>query len=95
MFKAIGYLGTDLGVPRQAPSLHSNASPGSLFRVWGRSKRIGYPGTIYDWLDAIGDGTNGVPELISGLVVAGCLWIPILAYLFRIGLSASAHVINA
>jgi hypothetical protein len=69
----------------------------ALLSTWvtlGMFKAIGYLGTIYDWLDAIGDGTNGVPELILGLVVAGCLWIPILAYLFRIGLCASAHVIN-
>lgn len=66
----------------------------SAWTILGMFKAIGYLGTIYDWLDAIGDGTNSVPDLIAGLVVAGCLWIPILAHLFRLGLCQAAHVIN-
>ena len=83
---------------RAGPALHAGVrvtvDVGHARDVQSHRRDAGYLGRIYDWLDAIGDGTNGVPELISGLVVAGCLWIPILAYLFRIGLSASAHVIN-
>ena len=59
-----------------------------------------YLGMIDDWCDAIGDasglGVGTTRTAIVGIVVAGAVWVPFVAALFRrLGLAAGAHACNA
>ena len=68
-----------------------------LLAAWvvvGVFKAVFYLGTIYDWLARLG-AAPWVPDLISGLIVAGALWAPLIAWLFEaLGLWRAAQCVN-